>query len=88
MDSLVQTISNVTLKKKVPYVFTYMGAWMHGRDIVTLRVIRSKNPPYVQRDWAKFKTICNEVNSDITIAKTIIATFISISITNPTNLFR
>ena len=78
MDSLVQTISNVT-EKKVPYVFTYMGVWMHDRDIVTLRVIRSKNPPYVQRDWAKFETICNEVNSDITIAKTIIATNIHLN---------
>ena len=65
-----------------------MGVWMYERDMETLRVIRSKNPPYVQRDWVKFKTICNEVNSDIRIAKTIIATFISISIINPTNLFR
>ena len=52
---------------------------MHDRDMVTLRVIRSKNPPYVQRDWAKFKTICNEVNSDITIAKTIIVTNIHLN---------
>ena len=73
MDSLVQTISNVTLKKKVPYVFTYMGVWMHDRDMVTLRVIRSKNPPYVQRDWAKFKT---------RIAKTIIATNIHFNFYN------
>ena len=56
--------------------------WMHDRDIVTVRVIRTKNPPCVQRDWAKFKRICNEVNSDIRIAKTIIATNIHLNFYN------
>ena len=50
--------------------------------MVTVRVIRSKNPPYVQRDWAKFKRTCNEVGSDIRIAKTIIATNIHLNFYN------
>ena len=56
--------------------------WRHDRDMVTVRLIRSKNPPCVQRDCAKFKRICNEVNSDIRIAKTIIATNIHLNFYN------
>ena len=29
--------------------------WRHDRDMVTVQVIRSKNPPCFRRDWAKFK---------------------------------
>ena len=56
--------------------------WRHDRDMVTVRVIRSKNPPCRQRDWAKFKRTCNEVGSDIRIAKTIIATNIHLNFYN------
>ena len=50
--------------------------------MVTVRVIRSKNPPCVQRDCAKFKRTCNEVNSDTRIAKTIIAINIHLNFYN------
>ena len=56
--------------------------WRHDRDMVTVRVILSKNPPCAQRDWAKFKRTCNEVGSDIRIAKTIIATNIHLNFYN------
>ena len=62
-----------------------MGVWMRERDMVTLEVIRSKNPPCVQRDCAKFKRICNEVNSDLRIAKKIIATNIHLNFYNQSN---
>ena len=74
------------LKKRVPYVFTYMGAqdfnleaWSRYGDSESNSF---KEPTLRPTGWAKFKRTCNEVDSDIRIAKTIIATNIHLNFYN------
>ena len=60
-------------KKKSPWISAELKKHMHNRDVTKIKAIKSNNP----HDWANYKRMRNQVNTEIKSAKRLFYTNIA-----------